>query len=260
MTVTFRHNSGSRTITARALIGADGSNSVIGRIFRGHPVPREDRIIAIRAYYIGVEGLDDTAFLFFHKADFPGYCWLFPTGPTSANVGIGFLSETLPPARKNLLGSLTRWIKEDPVLKLHLQNAQMVGKPRGWPLSIYDPNLPVSGDRVILAGDAAGLANPLNGEGIQYALLSARWAAETLDKAARQDNFSGVVLREYATKVEQELRYDMAISRAIVQLIRNRSLNPLWMRGLRIAASRASAEPAYGDSRGRRPLWSGTRV
>jgi geranylgeranyl reductase family protein len=247
VTVNFRHGNALRTITARALIGADGSSSVIARVLRGYATPREDRIVAIRAYFEGVENLSDTAFLFFNTSSFPGYCWLFPTGPRSANVGFGFLSGTLPPAEINLRESLDRWIREDPALNAHLRRARMVGKATSWPLTIFNPHHPIAGDRVMLVGDAAGLINPLNGEGIQYALQSARWAADTLDEAARQDNFSGERLQEYAVKVHEGLRYDMAISRAVIQLIRNRTLNPVWMRTIRIVASRAGADPAYGD-------------
>jgi flavin-dependent dehydrogenase len=39
------------------------------------------------------------------------------------------------------------------------------------PLTTYNPALPLVGDRVLLVGDAGGLINSLNGEGIQYALL-----------------------------------------------------------------------------------------
>ena len=41
------------------------------------------------------------------------------------------------------------------------------------------------------------------------------------------------------------LRQDMAFSRLIVQLIRNRHLNPVWLQALRIIAARASTDPDY---------------
>ena len=115
----------------------------------------------------------------------------------------------------------------------------------GWPLITYNHRLPVVDDRVMLIGDAAGLIDPLNGEGIQYALLSGRWAAETVGECVRQRDFSAAALTPYATKVERELRYDMALARLIVQLITNRGLNPVWLEALRIIATRARKDAAY---------------
>jgi DNA-binding transcriptional regulator YdaS (Cro superfamily) len=46
------------------------------------------------------------------------------------------------------------------------------------------------------------------------------------------------------------LRYDMALAGLIVRLIRNRSLNPLWMQALRVILSRARVDPAYADITG----------
>ena len=107
----------------------------------------------------------------------------------------------------------------------------------------YNHRLPIVSDRVMLIGDAASLINPLNGEGIQYALLSARWAAETLAPSLRDDDFSARALAPFAARVESEMRYDMALARLIVQLISYRALTPLW-----IGASKILAERAHKDA------------
>jgi hypothetical protein len=120
----------------------------------------------------------------------------------------------------------------------------------GWPLTTYDATLPCVGERVLLAGDAAGLINPLNGEGIQYAMLSGRWAAETLIAARARNDFSQASLLPYAQRIERELRFDMALARLIVQLIRNRHLTPLWLEALHIIVARARVDPAYADITG----------
>jgi menaquinone-9 beta-reductase len=95
----------------------------------------------------------------------------------------------------------------------------------------------------MLIGDAASLINPLNGEGIQYALLSARWAAETLAPCLRGDDFSARALAPFSARVESEMRYDMALARLIVQFSSNRALTPLW-----IGASKILAERAHKDA------------
>lgn len=250
VTVSLDQRGATRTLRARALVGADGSSSLVGRVLRGQPVPDEDRIIAVRAYFEGVAGPDEQADLYFSADSFPGYFWLFPTGAGHANVGVGMVLETLPPSEDHLKALLLRLIAEDTSIKARLQGAQMVGKVVGWPLTTYNPGLPLVGNRVLLTGDAAGLINPLNGEGIQYALLSGRWAAETLLPCLARNQLSTHALQPYAERVAHELRYDMALSGLIVQLIRNRSLNPVWMHALRIIVHRARVDPVYADLTG----------
>jgi geranylgeranyl reductase family protein len=250
VTVLAEHRGESRTWRGRVLIGADGSSSLVARQMHGKAPSDRDRIIAVRAYYEGVSGPSDRADLFFSSASFPGYYWLFPTGETSANVGIGMLLETLPAASEHLPKLLEQLIEQDPALGERLANARRVGRLSGWPLSTYNLSSPLVADRVLLVGDAAGLINPLNGEGIQYALLSGRWAAETVLEAAARNDLSQAGLRAYTDCVRRELRYEMALAGLIVRLIRNRSLNALWMQALRVILSRATVDPIYADITG----------
>ena len=130
-------------------------------------------------------------------------------------------------------------------MRRRLRGARMRGKVLGHPLTTYDPRLPLIGDRVMLLGDAAGLINPLNGEGIQYALHSARWAADIAADRLASDRLDAASLEGYQQRVQQSLRTDMALSRLIVQLFRNRNLNQVWLGALRSIAARATTDPDY---------------
>jgi len=110
-----------------------------------------------------------------------------------------------------------------------------------------NPRLPIVANRVALIGDAAGLINPLSGEGIQYALRSARWCAETLLDALSSDALSLQGLLPFATRVETEMRYDMALSRFIIDLVTNRLLNPFWLSALAVIAKKAGSDSDYCD-------------
>jgi flavin-dependent dehydrogenase len=236
---------GRFALRTRLLIGADGSSSTVARILRGAPPPRRDRIVATRAYFTGVEGPHDQLDLYFSGGCFPGYYWLFPTGKGEANVGLGVALETLPAHAQAPAAMLRRFMHEDAALAARLRNATLRGKVVGWPLMTYNHRLPIVADRVMLIGDAAGLINPLNGEGIQYALFSARWAGETVAARLRDDDFSAAALAPYADRVERELRYDMALARLIVQFITNRALTPVWLEALRIITTRARRDADY---------------
>jgi menaquinone-9 beta-reductase len=237
-------SSGERALKARLLIGADGSNSTIAKLLRGTPPSTADRIVAIRGYFEGIEGSENQADLHFNRQSFPGYCWLFPTGKNQANVGIGMVLDTIPSGNR-LNELLENLIENDSALRQRLKNAKLIGQIKGWPLTTYNANQLLVDDRVMLVGDAAGLVNPLNGEGIQYALLSGRWASQVAIKAIEKNDFSKDALSEYPRVVEKELGYGMSVAGLIVQLIRNRSFNPFWLRSLEIMAQRSEADPAF---------------
>ena len=244
--LTVESPSGKRILKARLLIGADGSNSTIAKLVRGHPPASKDRIIAIRGYFEDVEGPANQADLHFNKESFPGYCWLFPTGKTQANVGVGMVLDTIPSGNR-LKELLNHLIKNNPELHKRLNHAKLIGKIGGWPLTTYNPNQPLVDNRVMLVGDAAGLVNPLNGEGIQYALLSGRWASEVAISCLSTNDFSKEALSTYSHVVKKELNYGMSIASLIVQLIRNRSFNPIWLRSLELMAARSRIDSNYAD-------------
>ena len=156
---------------------------------------------------------DEQLDLYFDGRCYPGYCWLFPTGNGEANVGLGMALETWPAHNRTPADMLRRLMRDDAALAARLRNARLRGKIVGWPLMTYNHRLKIVADRVMLIGDAASLINPLNGEGIQYALLSARWAAEAVAPCLREDDFSARALAPFAARVESEMRYDMALSR-----------------------------------------------
>lgn len=232
-------------LRARLLIGADGSSSVVAREVRGSVPADENRIIAVRAYYENVAAPADRADLYFSASSFPGYYWLFPTAAHEANVGVGMVLETLPPTADHLRNLLLELVASDTALSARLDGARLRGKVVGWPLTTYDSRLALVEDRVMLVGDAAGFINPLNGEGIQYALVSGRWAAETALACIANDDCSAMSLTPYAERCEREFRYDMALASLIVQFIRNRHLTGVWLEALKVISARARVDDAY---------------
>ena len=246
--VTYERGSASRTLRTSVLVGADGSSSTVARAVRGGAAPpKQDRILAVRAYAEGVSGPADRADLFFSSASFPGYYWLFPTGDGVANVGLGMLLDTTPPSNQHLRVLLEDLLRTDAGLAARMQRATPVGRIAGWPLSTYSPHQALVDDRLVLVGDAAGLVNPLNGEGIQYALQSGRWAAEAIVAALADGPPTAARLARYQRTVEKELRFDMALAGTVVQLIRNRALTPVWLEALRVIVARAKRDPEYAE-------------
>src|SRR5215813_5998857 len=230
VTIFYKRATSQKRVRTRLLIGADGSSSLVSRTLRAAKPRRRDLIVAVRAYFEGVEGRQDQADIYLNARCFPGYYWLFPTGTNTANVGVGMPLEVCAGIEERQLGRLlSQLIESDPAIGRRLVNARLSHRTAGWPLAIFNPRLPIIADRVALIGDAAGFINPLSGEGIQYALRSARWCSEALRDVLSGDKLAALELRPYATRAQAEMRCDMAFSRLIIDIVKNRALQPLWL-------------------------------
>lgn len=145
-------------VRARVVIAADGAESALRREVAGSP--RAGTVaLAIRGY-TPWEGVGEQR-LRLVAQHFPAYAWAFPIGDGRANVGYGEVLTGTPPTRAHLLERLHALL------------------PGVEPTSLRAHRLPLSTGRVatgdgsvLLAGDAAGLINPVTGEGIFYAVLS----------------------------------------------------------------------------------------
>jgi flavin-dependent dehydrogenase len=171
------------------VIGADGARGLTRRSLGLAP---EGDSIGLGGSLSGL-AVDRLVLSFPDLAD--AYQWIFPR-PGGASVGIAYTPERLSGGAAQAA--------LDAFLDRHL--------PTGWrdlPGPRYRYPIPVFGAwtlrsvrhalerRVLLAGDAAALADPLTREGIRYGLLSGLWAAESL-LADHPENYPAVLARELA--------------------------------------------------------------
>jgi geranylgeranyl reductase family protein len=103
----------------------------------------------------------------------PGYGWMFPAGDGTVNIGVGALS-TMKNFKKLNLNTLLESYRE--LVKDSWRIGPNLERPRAW-------RLPMSAQRRhgpgwVAIGDAAGLVNPMNGEGIDYGLESGILASD----------------------------------------------------------------------------------
>ena len=234
----------------KIIIGADGSNSRVARILNGKNIKPENKIVAVRAYFENLDCKSNTAELFFSSKCFPGYYWFFPTSATTANIGIGMMLENFPKEETNLKKLLEEMLENDNSFKAKIGKGNIVDKVVGFPLSIYNPKASIIKDRVLLIGDAAGLVNSINGEGMQYAMQSGRWAAESIIECLLSNDLSEKSLKIYDKRIRREIGYNMSISNIVMQFIRNRNLNPLWLKLLKIMIAQAKMDNKYADIAG----------
>lgn len=147
-------------LSAAVVVGADGAESVVRRMAGIAPNRAHQTAIAIRGYAVEPAGTSGVQVILTTEQRWPAYAWSFPLGDGLANVGYGELVSSKV-TRGGLLAGLDRM----------LPGVEPVGlKAHRLPLSTGRPRQPDG--RVLLAGDAASLINPLTGEGIFYAVLS----------------------------------------------------------------------------------------
>ena len=97
----------------------------------------------------------------------PGYGWMFPTGKGTVNLGVGALS-TMKGFRKLNLNTLCDIYRDS--IDDEWEVGPYLEKPRAWRLPMTSQKR--HGNGWVAVGDAAGLINPMNGEGIDYSLES----------------------------------------------------------------------------------------
>lgn len=192
-----------RSLWAATVIGADGANSVVGRSTReGAPLARHIGV-AIRAYAPAPTGPAELL-LTWEQVDGLAYAWSFPIDDSRHNVGYGVFSGRGRPPRRALV--------ERMVALLSNGGAADPATVRGHRLPLSSGGVHLGRDRVLLVGDAAALINPITGEGIYYALLSGRLAAQA---AVRSPDHA---LAGYRALVQTELGAHIRSTRWLARL------------------------------------------
>src|SRR5262249_2246007 len=133
---------------------------------------------AFRRYYRGVD--DPRLWVFFEPDLLPGYAWVFPLGGGRANVGFGVLRDR--GLRGRQLADLARDLDRRPSTMRVLGVASAPDGPgRAWPIpAAWSVDSLDGPERVLFAGDAARVVDPMTGEGIAQALLTGRLAARAI--------------------------------------------------------------------------------
>ena len=148
-------------LRARVTIGADGAESQVRRAI-GTPEPRAGRVaVAIRGYAPELPGQDRAQWITMAARHWPAYAWSFPLGDGRANVGYGELLTGRALTRAAMLNRMRELLPGvDP--------APSTLRAHRLPMSPGRPG--IAAGRVLLAGDALSMINPLSGEGIFYAV------------------------------------------------------------------------------------------
>jgi geranylgeranyl reductase family protein len=166
------------TIHATTVVGADGAHSSLGPAVRA---PRSRRALAMRGYAPVLPAHRGQQVIVFGSSRQPSYAWSFDIGDGRANVGYGELLRPGRPAPTRAL--LLRQLDE---LLPGCGDHGRAWRGHHLPVSSWSWNQPDG--RILLVGDAAGLINPMTGEGIYYAVATGVLAGRSAVSSLRADH------------------------------------------------------------------------
>ncbi len=204
------------TLRSKLIIGADGVGSIVRKSLHNTKAPNTS--VCLRTYYENVDFPEDTIGLFTNIHLPSSGIWLFPLGNGVVNIGFGLHQKLQQKNGINLVKEFEQQLQQFPELKTAFANARRTERYKGGQISIYSSKQNISGDRYFLVGDAASLADPLNGEGIGYAMASGRYAAEEATRCIRSNLFNK----------KNNTRYDQKVYLRISKWNRH-SLRFLWV-------------------------------
>lgn len=193
-------------LTARLLIGCDGSTGISKRILTPCKQEPSEGSVAVRAYFSGIkDNPPETLEFHFLKELLPGYFWIFPLPGNEFNAGIGMPSAKVKSGKINLRDLLMKIIENDPVIGPRFSGASVKGDIKGHFLPVFTRKRKISGDRFMLCGDAASLVNPATGAGIGQAMQSGRYAGWQAVKCFQKNDFSEGFMRSYDRTLHEKL-------------------------------------------------------
>ncbi|MCD4654202.1 geranylgeranyl reductase family protein [bacterium] len=189
---------------SRFLIGADGANSVAARYIC------KQRLSFLPAWEVEFEYNPANQSDFIVRFDLGivprGYGWAFPKLNT-ISVGVaGRLSsrQAIDAAFNSMISRLPGSEKWRPIIS------------RGHPVPLFDPKYKLAANRILLTGDAGGLIDPFLGEGIYYALVSGRIAAQWVSENIDSDKPK---YREYSTEITATIGRELMLARRLASVI-----------------------------------------
>ena len=230
---------GSREIEplyAPVVIAADGATSIVRRALLPSREADVHHAVAIRCYAEMRNPLQPCCEFYFPKAIMPGYAWLFPTGSSSANIGIGMRRDQYRKRGLSLETLLDLFLD---MLGERVDRARIT-EVRSWQLPFGSSRHSRAFDGSLLIGDAGSFIDPLLGAGIYNAMRTGNLAAQVVDAALKRGDTSQQALGAYDRQWRQMLGGGLRRARWVQQLI----VGQPWL--MNAVFTPASLHPALG--------------
>lgn len=191
-------------LNCRFLVVADGANSRFGRGLGTNRDRRWPYAVSASTYVTSPDtanawietnlGLPDA-----NGNPVTGHGWVHPVGDGTLNVGVTVLSSYRDVLGINIVKLLDSFCATT-AERWHFDPEERLVEPTRRRTPVGGSVTPSMGPTFLVAGDAAGMANPFNSHGVRAALTTGRVAAEVLDEALTVGN--STTLQQYPARLE----------------------------------------------------------
>ena len=200
-------------LLARHVIAADGMWSRVRKSL-GETLPsyRGDWH-ALRQYARADGERSRMQWVWFERDLLPGYAWSFPLADGRVNIGFGIVRTGRLDGKQ--LKRVWDGLVDRPHIRDVLGDVEVEDTVKAWPIPARLPDVSVRHGRVLFAGDAALVTDPMTGEGIGQALETGRLAAQ----AVAQGGPAGATGMGYDQTVRRNLETDHRLARRLSGLL-----------------------------------------
>ena len=177
----------SEALEARYLLDCSGRQTVLGNFYNLKRTYDHLQKFSVFAHYENVDradGIDGTLIRMVRGLD--RWFWMIPLTQTRMSIGVVMDSATFRAMRLSPEAALEKCIAEQPMVFERMKRAERVSPVYSAGDYSYR-NAKFSGDRWLLAGDAAAFIDPVFSSGVFLAIMSAEKAADTLDEVLRSE-------------------------------------------------------------------------
>ncbi len=200
------------TVSSKIVVDAEGFPP---RMLTEAGIKNLGKRIFVNGIHAEVENIDaelDFVEVFLGKAYAPGfYAWLIPKRDEKAKIGLAV-------KRGNPEEFLKKLMYRHPVASKKLQKARIL-KKSFHPITLGGIIQKAYSNGFLAVGDAASQVKPTTGGGIILGLSCAKIAADVIQKALDNDNFSAKMLMDYQKRIEKLFKFDMQVMLMIRKML-----------------------------------------
>ncbi|HID17312.1 TPA: NAD(P)/FAD-dependent oxidoreductase, partial [Candidatus Bathyarchaeota archaeon] len=190
--LTVKEGTKVEEVAGKVVLGCDGYSSLIAKKF--FDTSKVEYTSCVQYTLVNCELEDEHLLRFYLGSSVAplGYLWIFPKGDGVANVGVGVRKGSPKPY-------LDKFIKEHPSMFRNVKPVKFGGAP-----VVTSGQLPkVTGDNLMLCGEAAGQVIPFTGAGIHTGIVAGKIAGAVAAEAVKSGNVTEKALLPYKNEFDE---------------------------------------------------------